>query len=328
MTNLPPDRRDPRLGFDELVGVVVAFAAIGTILFVSMREKEGGFKFGNWFPVLTAPLASPEPTISPVPPEALPTQVEEEKTPFPQLRAPAPVTPASPITPVARERERESQVTPIAPAALIPVSPTPISPTPAKTVNFSDVPQDFWARPYIEALAGRGIIVGFEDNTFRPNQPVTRAEFAAQLTQAFDQKAVAQAQNYNDVASNFWAASAIREVTQSGFLKGYPGNVFQPTQQIPRVQALVALTSGLRLVPTSTPVEVVQVYQDANQIPNYATQAVAAATERGLVVNYPNPKLLRPNQDATRAEVAAMVYQAMVQAGRVEPIPSQYVVNQ
>lgn len=219
-------------------------------------------------------------------------------------------------------------MTPVAPQAV--TAPAPVETTPPttnRTVSFSDVPQNFWARPYIEALAGRGIIVGFQDGTFRPNQPVTRAEFAAQLTQAFDQKAVAQAPNYKDVPSNFWASAAIREAASSGFLKGYPGNVFQPNQRIPKVQALVALTNGLRLVPNSSPVGVLQVYQDAKQIPSYATQAMAAATERGLVVNYPNSKLLKPNQNATRAEVAAIVYQAMVQSGKAQAIPSQYIVK-
>ncbi|MBD0361556.1 MAG: S-layer homology domain-containing protein, partial [Coleofasciculus sp. C3-bin4] len=93
------------------------------------------------------------------------------------------------------------------------------------------------------------------------------------------------------------------------------------------VQVLVALASGLGLTPTASSKEVLQTYQDAKQIPNYAKQQVSAATKAGLVVNYPNPKLLNPNRDATRAEVAAFVYQALVEAGKVEPIPSKYVVQ-
>ncbi|HAA26847.1 MAG TPA: S-layer protein, partial [Cyanobacteria bacterium UBA8553] len=54
---------------------------------------------------------------------------------------------------------------------------------------------------------------------------------------------------------------------------------------------------------------------------------VSAATKAGLVVNYRNPKLLNPNRNATRAEVVALVYQALVKAGKAEAIPSKYVVK-
>ncbi|HEY9598117.1 MAG TPA: S-layer homology domain-containing protein, partial [Cyanophyceae cyanobacterium] len=237
--------------------------------------------------------------------------------------------PASPV--IKATPGRVLQTAPVVPVPVVEASPSPVStasPTPAKSVNFSDVPADFWARSYITALAERNIVVGFKDNTFRPNQPVTRAEFAVLLAKAFEQKAVAKVPNYKDVPSNFWAAPAIQEATRSGFLQGYPKTVFQPNQHIPRVQTLVALTSGLGLAPSSTPNQGLNnFYQDAAKIPKYATQSVAAATQQGLVVNYPNLKLLNPNQKATRAEVTAMVYQALVQARKAEAIPSIYVVK-
>lgn len=336
MTNLPPpDPRSSRLGFDELVGVVVAFTVIGTILAVSLRDKDRGFNFNSWFPSLTAPQVSPTPTVSPIPTESVPTQTTEAiPQPLPSVSPSAP--PASPV--IRATAERILQTAPVVPVPSVATSPSPVtapspspvtapSPTPVKAVNFSDVPDDFWARPYIEALAERNIVVGFKDDTFRPNQPVTRAEFAVLLAKAFDQKAVANVPNYRDVPSKFWAASAIQETTRSGFLQGYPRTVFEPNQQIPRVQTLVALTSGLGLTSTSASSQVLNVYQDARNIPKYATQSVAAATQQGLVVNYPNLRLLNPNQKATRAEVAAMVYQALVQAGKAEAIPSQYVVK-
>ena len=56
-------------------------------------------------------------------------------------------------------------------------------------------------------------------------------------------------------------------------------------------------------------------YSDSSQIPNYAVPAIAAATERRMVVNYPNLDRLEPNRTATRAEVAAFIYQALVYSG-------------
>lgn len=104
------------------------------------------------------------------------------------------------------------------------------------------------------------------------------------------------------------------------------GTITYDLQQASLVQALVSLVSGLKLRSENT--SVLSVYNDAAQIPNYALTAIAGATDKGLVVNYPTVSQLTPNQNSTRAEeVAAFVYQALVNAGRIEAIPSPYIVK-
>ncbi|MEO0376667.1 MAG: S-layer homology domain-containing protein, partial [Cyanobacteria bacterium P01_A01_bin.17] len=95
---------------------------------------------------------------------------------------------------------------------------------------------------------------------------------------------------------------------------------FEPTQRIPRVQALVSLSSGLELESPANTDKVLGMYQDAASIPDYANKGISAATAKGLVVNHPNVKYLNPNQSATRADVAAFVYQALVKQGKLQPI--------
>ncbi|MES1021951.1 DUF1565 domain-containing protein [Gloeocapsa sp. BRSZ] len=189
---------------------------------------------------------------------------------------------------------------------------------------FSDV-QGLWAQPYIAALASREIIAGFPDGTFKPNEPVTRAQFAAIVSKAFTPTPQREAQDFNDVSRNFWGYQAIQSAYRGGFVAGYPGGAFQPQQQIPRVQVLVSLANGLNLRADNP--NVLSTYADASQIPGYATDAVAAATQRQLVVNYPTPNQLNPNRPATRAEVAAFVYQALVNSGRAQAIASPYLVR-
>jgi len=190
--------------------------------------------------------------------------------------------------------------------------------------GFSDI-QGHWAQAYIQALAAKEIIAGFNDRTFRPSEPVTRAQFAAIISKAFAPAPERPASNFVDVRSNFWAYQAIQTAYRGGFLSGYPGQVFRPDERIPKVQALVSLVSGLKLRSENT--SMLSVYNDAAQIPNYALTAIAGATDKGLVVNYPTVSQLNPNQNATRAEVAAFVYQSLVNAGRVEAIPSPYIVK-
>ncbi|MFM6751996.1 MAG: DUF1565 domain-containing protein [Dolichospermum sp.] len=192
-------------------------------------------------------------------------------------------------------------------------------------VAFKDVQTGYWAKAYIEALASQGIIAGFPDGNFKPNEPVTRAQFAAIINKAFKPSATRKAITFKDVKSNYWGYGAIQAASSSPFLTGYPDLTFKPEQQIPRVQAIVALANGLGL--TASDQNAIKFYTDAGQIPSYAAGPVAAATSRQLVVNYPNVKELAPKRQATRAEIAAFVYQALVNAGRVQPITSQYVVT-
>ena len=149
----------------------------------------------------------------------------------------------------------------------------------------------------------------YPDGTFRPNEPVTRAQYAAIVRQAFNKTTIRSSTTFADVSSNFWAASAIDNAYRMGFLSGYPDNTFQPNQKIPRAQVLVSLANGLNY--QATTVASAEVYRDSGSIPNYATASIAAATEQRLVVNYPNVEVLRPNETATRADVAAFIYQAL-----------------
>lgn len=207
-----------------------------------------------------------------------------------------------------------------------------IAPATAQSTQFSDVSFSYWARPFIEKLAEKNIIKGFPDGSFKPDDPVTRAQFAAIVRQAFNQDPIRRYTGFRDVAANFWATPAISQAYTTGFLSGYPGNEFKPKQRIPKVQALVSLTSGLQLKPQSDVNQSLGFYNDATAIPDYAKSGIAAATETGLVVNNPNVKYLNPNAVATRADIAAFVYQALVNQKQLQPLAktdkaSNYVVQ-
>jgi S-layer homology domain len=350
MTNQTPT--DPNsspekpLGFDEFIGILVAFATIGFILFWSFSRKEdAGWNINGLLPLTTdstpetvvpvvpdtPPVVSPKDTV--VPPSSA-VEKPDVVTPSTEYRTSEEELPAA--TPGETQKPTPQNQAPwfsipnfglnenyrssiLAPAEKLPTIPPPIA--------FTDIPTNFWGHRFIDVLSSRGIIKGFPDYTFRPTQPVTRAEFAAIVEQAFNTKQNTTEIKFNDIPESYWATPAINEATTSGFLRGYPDSSFKPQQRIPRVQVLVALVSGLKLKSPTSPEKVLNIYEDAKEIPQYAIDKIAAATANGLVVNYPEAKFLAPNKEATRAEVAAMVHQALVRMGRLQPIQSENIVT-
>jgi S-layer homology domain len=263
----------------------------------------------------------PPVNLQPVTPETSPkTKPETSPTTSPKT-SPETGSGAIPKTPTAET------VKPLETAKETDDKPVVTTPTTTPPEKFSDVPEDYWAKPAIQSLLTINVVSGFPDGSFRPNEPVTRAELAAQLQKVFEQKAKQKGVKYKDIAADYWAAKAINQVSESGFLRGYPGEIFKPDQQVPRVQVLVALASGLNLNLPSQSAGMIKQYKDAKDIPNYAIQKVAAATQNSLVVNYPDRTLLNPNQPATRAEVAVMIHQALAIAGEVEPLNNSYIVR-
>jgi parallel beta-helix repeat protein len=190
--------------------------------------------------------------------------------------------------------------------------------------KFADI-QNHWAKPFIEGLIDEGLINGFNDGTFRPDEKMTRAQYATLLVRAFDPAAKRDAKKFTDVADDYWAKDAIQQAYRSQFISGFENNAFKPNDNVQRIQVIVSLVSGLGL--SATDANALTIYDDRNTIPDYAKDEVTTATKKKIVVNYPQVKQLKPTQDATRAEVAAMVYQALVDAKKVSAINSDYIVS-
>ncbi|WP_036487662.1 S-layer homology domain-containing protein [Myxosarcina sp. GI1] len=223
-----------------------------------------------------------------------------------------PDTPETPKTPIAESPEAE----------------TPDTAGTPKTV-FKDVSQDYWAYPFVATLAEQGLITGSSENLFEPNKLITRASMATMVSMAFNRPENQASKSFTDITDQNAIATDINKTVGMGFMKGYSDSEFRPLENIPRYQVLVALATGLGLTPSQEPQAILQQFNDRDGIPDWATEQVAAATEAGLLVNRPDfaNNALNPNQPATRAEVAAMIYQALVQTGKVEAIDSEHIVN-
>ncbi|MEM8642896.1 MAG: S-layer homology domain-containing protein [Cyanobacteria bacterium P01_G01_bin.54] len=214
-------------------------------------------------------------------------------------------------------------------SAVAPVMIPLVTATPAvaQSQRFGDVPSNHWAADFIEGLVDRNLIAGFPDGTFRPEAPVTRAQFASMIQAAYNRQQVRNSTTFVDVSVGHWAEGAIYQAYETGFMSGYPGNIFRPDNPIAREEVVLSLTNGLNYAPQAPADEVLDYYTDSREISNYARTPIAAATEQGMVVNYPSPSTLAPQRVATRAEVAAFLYQALASEGRVPAIASAYIAS-
>lgn len=304
MYNLPPPEPPPepsnqrqKLGFDDFIGILVAFASIGAIIWWSFSQGEQKVDLS------LSPSSSPSPTD---------LFFSETKTP----REISPTTAKLPTNP--------TTITPQTPVTTVPVAPIPSAPT---IQGLGGVPENYWARPFIAVMVSRKIMPDFPDGTWRPEQLVTRAEFAQMLQKAFQQAKTRSPLPFKDLKASDRANPAIEAAVTMEFMKGYPGQVFRPEQPLAKVEALVALSNGLRLPVQPSPEQVLRLYRDADSIPKYAIERVAKATTTNLVINHPDRQLLTPQKMLTRAEAAALIYQALVSIGAVEKINSPYIVQ-
>ncbi len=104
--------------------------------------------------------------------------------------------------------------------------------TTRKTV-FHDVGNQYFASGYIQSAFDRKILQGFPDKTFRPNQPVTRAEMAILLANAYKLK-LTSTQSFTDINENVTGYQAIYKLAEAQITQGYPDKSFQPYEYMTR----------------------------------------------------------------------------------------------
>lgn len=189
---------------------------------------------------------------------------------------------------------------------------------------FEDVTGNFWANSFIDVLMQRNIISGFPDGEFKPNAPVTLGQFAAMLTQAFEgRSATTSLTNFPSISPGHWSFKSLQTAYQMGFLP----TTFDPDQPLTRLDVITTLVRGLGYSYTQSTDSLVNLFSDFNQIPTSLQPAIAAAIMNGLVVTNPNTQTLNLSQIATRADVAVLVYQALVSTRQVTAITSPYVID-
>ena len=115
--------------------------------------------------------------------------------------------------------------------------------------SYSDVAYGKWYNNPISTMSALGIITGYPDGTFKPNKPITRAEFAA-IAARFDETQSGKSATFSDVIGH-WAAKEIGIAYYNDWIKGYPDGTFKPDQNITRAEAMTMINRVLERKPES-----------------------------------------------------------------------------
>ncbi len=182
--------------------------------------------------------------------------------------------------------------------------------TPAQTQDaFTDITNS-GARAAINKLAAAGIISGFEDHTFRPDETVTRAQLASLLVNALSLTPTAGVSpSFQDVPASYWGYQAVETAAANGLISGYNGSFFpdQPVthQEMTVMQIKAAgLESAVEQL-TATDIDSLLTLSDKDQISSWAAPYVAEAVKAGLVKGLGGA--FNPLQPGNRAEAAILI---------------------
>lgn len=112
---------------------------------------------------------------------------------------------------------------------------------------YSDVSDTAWYAAAVSTLSKMGVISGYPDGTFRPNAPITRAEFAAMIAR-FDETAKSADTPFTDI-SGHWAENAIGKAYGNGWVEGSSKTVFCPESNLTRAETATLLNRVLHRLP-------------------------------------------------------------------------------
>lgn len=122
-----------------------------------------------------------------------------------------------------------------------------------KDPGFKDVNKNQWYYGYVAALANAGYLSGFEDGTFRPNAPMTRAQAAKLIDLGYKLPLEPKTDNpFKDVSNSAWYAGHVRKLVENKVTKGKTATTFEPNANVTRAQMASFVARAENLVTAAT----------------------------------------------------------------------------
>jgi len=171
-----------------------------------------------------------------------------------------------------------------------------------------------YADGHIQKLRAYKVVNGYEDGTFRPDNPVTRGEFAVIAANALENAcgyALKPTYVFSDIDGHY-SADSVAKLTSCGMLSGYEDGTFRPAEHISRGQAAI-ITANLLLFCGVQPKDAVSTFPDTAG--HYADKHIQMLIHYGVVNGYEDGTF-RPDENVTRGQAAIMIANALTVVGK------------
>ncbi len=166
-----------------------------------------------------------------------------------------------------------------------------------------------WGAEMIGDLTERGMLSNTVEGRYRPDESLTRAEFVLMLVSLLESMgrlpAATEPVAFSDI-SGHWAEEALRKAVAGGLLQGYEDGLLRPDAVMTREEVMTFLFEGLAVPGDAGDLP----YADSEEISDWALEAVSALTA-ALIVEGDDDGLLKPGEEMTRAEAAAILYRSL-----------------
>lgn len=188
--------------------------------------------------------------------------------------------------------------------------------------SFSDLNSSHWAYDTIMEMVELGILSGYPDETFKPNNAVSRAEFAAIMVKALELPSVTpQTATFADMPSTHWAYGVVESAKD--YLTGYRDSgtgqlTFQPGNVAVREDVAVAIVKARGLGNAQANLSLLNSFSDQAQISQSLREHVAIAVEQGYMKG--TDIGFEPQKPLTRAEACALLSRIIKETGTIEKI--------
>jgi hypothetical protein len=182
--------------------------------------------------------------------------------------------------------------------------------------RFTDI-AGHWAQQAIESLVETGVVDGYPDGTFRPNQPVTRAEFLKMAMEAFDiqeETSTTTTPSFVDVEVDDWYFGYVEGAVEASLID--TDTTFRPNQPITRQEAakILVIAMGKKEEALNRSVEeqegALSTFVDSNAVSSWAQPYLAQAILDGIFNGFPD-RTLKPHWPMRRAEAVTVISRAL-----------------
>lgn len=188
-------------------------------------------------------------------------------------------------------------------------------------ILFTDLSLDYYAVEEVTELASKGVLNGYADGYFRPNEKVTRAQFAAFVARALDLPAAES--NFKDVGKSMALYDGVSRAYKAGIIRGFSDGTFKPNVTVNREDMAVMLDRALQYKGSYTKTKALD-FKDTSKIGNYSKRSVERMYAYNIMGSQNKNNEFNGSGIGTRVETALSIYNLLqVLDGEVLDTPKQ-----